>query len=63
LEETKEKIGRWIEIDYNQLYVHSGLGYLSPEELERLYWNRFASLTTSQNFLLEIPPQTVKEVA
>ncbi|MFQ6003051.1 MAG: integrase core domain-containing protein [Candidatus Zixiibacteriota bacterium] len=63
LKEAKEKIGKWIETDYNKLYVHSGLGYLNPEEFERLYWNRFASLTTSQNFPLEIPPQTVKEVA
>jgi putative transposase len=35
--EAKEKIGRWIEIDYNMLYVHSQLGYISPEEFERLY--------------------------
>jgi putative transposase len=36
-EEAKEKIGKWIEIDYNQLYVHSKLGYMSPEEFEKLY--------------------------
>ncbi len=37
LEEAKEKISKWIEIDYNKLYVHSELGYLSPEEFEILY--------------------------
>ena len=37
LEEAREKIGQWIEIDYNKFYVHSGLGYLSPEEYEALY--------------------------
>jgi transposase InsO family protein len=37
LEEAKEKIGRWVEINYNQLYVHSGLRYMSPEEFEALY--------------------------
>jgi len=31
-EEAKEAIGKWIKEDYNQLYVHSGLGYLSPNE-------------------------------
>ena len=39
-EEAREVIGRWIEIDYNRLYVHSELGYLSPEEFEELYWGR-----------------------
>jgi len=33
-EEAKEKIGRWIQEDYNKLYVHSQLGYMSPEEFE-----------------------------
>jgi transposase InsO family protein len=37
LEEAKDKIGRWIEIDYNKNYVHSALGYQSPEEFEALY--------------------------
>jgi len=40
LEEAREKIGRWIEVDYNQLYVHSGLGYRSPEEFEALYFGQ-----------------------
>jgi len=39
-EEAREVIGRWIEIDYNRLYVHSELGYLSPEEFEEVYWGR-----------------------
>ncbi len=38
LEEAREKIGRWIEVDYNKLYVHSELGYRSPEEYESLYY-------------------------
>ena len=40
LEEAREKIGRWIEVDYNQLYVHSELGYRSPEEFEGLYFGQ-----------------------
>ena len=35
-----KKIGRWIEVDYNQLYVHSELGYRSPEEFEGLYFGQ-----------------------
>jgi transposase InsO family protein len=31
-EEAEARIGVWIEEDYNRLYVHSALGYLSPEE-------------------------------
>ena len=37
LEEAIAKIGNWIKIDYNKLYVHSELGYWSPEEFEALY--------------------------
>lgn len=37
LEEAREKIGYWIEVDYNKLYVHSELGYMSPEEFEEQY--------------------------
>lgn len=37
LEEAKRAIGHWIEHDYNKLYVHSELGYISPEEFEELY--------------------------
>jgi putative transposase len=29
-EEAKEKIGRWIQEDYNKLYGHSQPGYMSP---------------------------------
>lgn len=36
-EEADELIGKWIEVDYNKLYVHSELGYLSPEEFEARY--------------------------
>ena len=34
--EAKEKIGPWIEQDYNELYPHSALGYCSPVEFEAL---------------------------
>lgn len=37
LEEAKEKMGHWINVDYNKLYPHSKLGYLSPEEFEAEY--------------------------
>ncbi len=40
LEEAKGRIGKWIEIDYNKLYVHSELGYMSPEEFEELNKSR-----------------------
>lgn len=42
LEEAKEQIGEWIEVQYNKLYVHSVLGYTSPEEFERSYNSRLA---------------------
>ena len=38
LEEAREKISRWIEVDYNKFYVHSELGYRSPEEYEAMYY-------------------------
>jgi transposase InsO family protein len=31
-EEAEARISVWIEEDYNRLYVHLALGYLSPEE-------------------------------
>jgi putative transposase len=42
LEEAKRAISHWIEVDYNGLYVHSALGYLSPEEFEYLYLSQFS---------------------
>jgi len=36
-EEAKMVIGSWIEKDYNKLYLHSTLGYKSPEEFEKEY--------------------------
>jgi len=38
LEEARENIRNWIMNDYNKLYVHSSLGYLSPEEFELKYY-------------------------
>lgn len=40
LEEARQRIGQWIEVDNNKLYVHSELGYASPEEFEELYLRR-----------------------
>jgi len=37
LEETKEKLSTWINIDYNLKYVHSAIGYMSPIEFEKKY--------------------------
>ncbi len=42
--EAKETIGKWIEYDYNKLYIHSSLGYLSPEEFERSFENTTAKV-------------------
>jgi transposase InsO family protein len=36
LEEAREKLSAWIEF-YNKDYLHSALGYKSPQEYERLY--------------------------
>ncbi|MDD3699976.1 MAG: integrase core domain-containing protein, partial [Atribacterota bacterium] len=38
LEEAQEVIGQWIEEDYNQFYPHSKLGYKSPREFEKQYY-------------------------
>ena len=38
LEEAQEVIGQWIEEDYNQFYPHSKLGYKSPQEFEKQYY-------------------------
>ena len=38
LTEASETISNLIEIDYNKLYVHSSLGYKSPEEFEQEYY-------------------------
>jgi len=38
LEEARERIGDWITNYYNKFYVHSALGYLSPEEYEVKYY-------------------------
>ncbi|MDI1472490.1 integrase core domain-containing protein [Thermodesulfovibrio sp. 1176] len=37
-EEARECIRKWIMNDYNRFYVHSSLGYLSPEEFELKYY-------------------------
>jgi putative transposase len=36
LEEAREKLSAWIDF-YNKDYLHSSLGYKSPEEYERLF--------------------------
>jgi len=40
LQEAKEVIGDWIKNNYNRLYIHSSLGYRSPEEFEAEYYGR-----------------------
>lgn len=50
-EEAKEKIDAWLACDYNKLYVHSALGYRSPEEFEALY----------ERQELSVPPVGYKE--
>jgi putative transposase len=42
LEEARQKISHWIEVDYKKLYVHSELEYMSPEEFEELYWSQIS---------------------
>ncbi|WP_373920416.1 transposase [Thermodesulfovibrio sp. Kuro-1] len=37
-EEARDRIREWITNDYNKLYVHSKLGYLSAEEFELKYY-------------------------
>jgi len=37
--ESADVIGRWFEDDYNRLYVHSALGYRSPEEFKEEYYS------------------------
>jgi len=37
-EEARNRIRDWIMNDYNKLYVHSKLGYLSPEDFELQYY-------------------------
>lgn len=44
-EEAKEKIDKWLAIDYNKLYVHSALGYRSPEEFQASYECQELSVT------------------
>jgi len=36
LDEAQEKLSAWIDF-YNTDYLHSALGYKSPQEYERLY--------------------------
>ena len=36
LEEAQEQLSAWIDF-YNKDYLHSALGYKSPQEYERLY--------------------------
>lgn len=37
LEHAREVMKHWIEVDYNQCYVHSALGYKSPQEYEHQF--------------------------
>ena len=42
--EAKEAMGKWIEFYYNKFYVHSSLGYLSPQRFERSFENTTAKV-------------------
>ncbi|GCD80711.1 transposase InsO family protein [Schleiferia thermophila] len=42
LEQARQRLKRWIEVEYNRLYVHSVLGYKSPEEFEAEYYAKEA---------------------
>ena len=44
-EEARERIGNWIDSDYNRLYVHSSIGYRSPVEF-REAWEESEGLGT-----------------
>ena len=41
LTEASRTISKWIEKDYNKLYVHSSLEYKSPEEFEEEYYKSY----------------------
>lgn len=40
LEEVKKTLNKWINYDYNKFYVHSKLGYKSPEEFTEEYYSK-----------------------
>jgi putative transposase len=52
-EEAKEKIGKWIQEDYNKLYVHSQLGYMSP----------FVAKVTVEEFEAKIEEKRIRKAA
>ncbi len=39
-EEAHSAFGKWVNEDYNKLYVHSSLDYQSPLEFEERYYNK-----------------------
>jgi putative transposase len=40
LQQAQEVMQNWIDVDYNQRYVHSALGYKSPVECEQLFYQQ-----------------------
>lgn len=40
LQQAQEVMQNWIDVDYNQQYVHSALGYKSPVECEQLFYQQ-----------------------
>jgi putative transposase len=42
LQQAQEVIKHWIEVDYHQQYVHSKLGYRSPAEFQRQFYQQQA---------------------
>jgi len=48
------KIGKWIEFDYNKLYMHGTLGYISPAEYEEVH---------NQSQLVKVARKTLKSLS
>ncbi len=53
-EDAKEATGKWIEFDYNKLYVHSRIGYLSPEEYEELFYQNLVKQAARKLYTLKV---------
>ena len=43
VEDAKVEVFDYIEMYYNRVRKHSSLGYKSPEQFERQYYNKLAS--------------------
>ena len=52
-EQAKGRITKWIETDYNKSYVHSAIGYCSPEEFEKRYYERALGISAWERLPLK----------